>query len=319
MNLTIRESKGMELFSALLKGAGTQEQRREYIERYQEEAEKKMGKPLFDMTAEEFEEYKALEENLSFGRLEGYKCRLCRNKGYTVVREGIYTIHKVCSCMSRRNHGEISEEQREFENLLTTRTFENFKINSDWQRDMLKRVKTWTREKEYPFLYIGGKTSTGKTHLAIAALYSLIQRGFTGKYVSWRKESRELKMRMTEYGYYEPKIKELKTVPVLLIDDFLWQPNNALPSDEDFRLSKEIIDARINMNLRTIFTSNYTLRELTEITEEIGSRIYQACGSTKNFVVTVAKEAKNYRMQIQPTLMELETDEVNPFLEGARA
>ena len=87
MNLTIRESKGMELFSALLKGAGTQEQRREYIERYQEEAEKKMGKPLFDMTAEEFEEYKALEENLSFGRLEGYKCRLCRNKGYTVVRE----------------------------------------------------------------------------------------------------------------------------------------------------------------------------------------------------------------------------------------
>lgn len=58
---------------------------------------------------------------------------------------------------------------------------------------------------------------------------------------------------------------------------------------------------------------------MTEITEEIGSRIYQACGSTKNFVVTVAKEAKNYRMQIQPTLMELETDEVNPFLEGARA
>ena len=174
MQLTVRETRARELFSLLLRGAGTEPQRQEYIARYQEEAERKMGKPLFELTAEEFEQYKALEENLSFGRLEGYKCRLCRNKGYTVVREGIYTIHRVCSCMTRRSHGEVSEEQREFENLLTTRTFENFKINSEWQKDLLKRAKAWTRQTEYPFLYIGGKTSTGKTHLAIAALYSLM-------------------------------------------------------------------------------------------------------------------------------------------------
>lgn len=316
MQLTVRETRARELFSLLLRGAGTEPQRQEYIARYQEEAERKMGKPLFELTAEEFEQYKALEENLSFGRLEGYKCRLCRNKGYTVVRDGIYTIHRACTCMTRRSHGEVSEEQREFENLLTTRTFENFKINSEWQKDMLKRAKAWTRQTEYPFLYIGGKTSTGKTHLAIAALYSLMQRGFAGKYVSWRKESRDLKMRMTEYGYYDSKLKALKTATVLLIDDFLWQPNGAMPSDEDFRLAKEIIDARSNIRLMTIFTSNYTLRDLTEITEEIGSRIYQACGSTKNFVLTVGKEAKNYRMQIQPTLMEIEAE--NPFEGGIR-
>lgn len=311
MQLTVRDTKARELFSMLLSGTGTEEQRREYINRYQEESERKMGKPLFDMNAEEFEQYKALEENLSFGRLEGDRCRLCRNKGYTVVREGKYTIHRKCSCMARRNGEHIDEEQREFENLLTTRTFENFKINGEWQKELLKRTKAWTRQAAYPFLYLGGKTSTGKTHLAIAALYSLIQRGFSGKYVSWRKESRDLKMRMTEYGYYEPKLKALKSVSVLLIDDFLWQPNNAIPSDEDFRLAKEIIDARSNLNLLTIFTSNYTLRDLTEITEEIGSRIYQACGSAKNFALTVAKEAKNYRMQIQPTLLEIEAE--SPF------
>ena len=85
MQLTVRETRARELFSLLLRGTGTEPQRQEYLARYQEEAERKMGKPLFELNAEEFEQYKALEENLSFGRLEGYKCRLCRNKGYTDI------------------------------------------------------------------------------------------------------------------------------------------------------------------------------------------------------------------------------------------
>lgn len=311
MQLTAKELKGRDLFMRLLNGNGKETERQEYVEYYQGEAERKMGKPLYEMNAEEFEQYKALEENLTFGRLEGYNCRMCRNKGYTVVREGNYTVHRVCGCMERRKSGEVSEERREFEKMLTSKTFENYKVNSDWQRELMRKAKAWTRQGKYPFLYFGGKTSTGKTHLAIAAFYSLMQKGFSGKYISWRKESRELKMRMTEYGYYEPKLKALKKVPLLLIDDFLWQPNRAIPSDEDFRLAKEIIDARMNLGLLTIFTSNYTLRELAEIAEEIGSRIYQACGSAKNFVLTVPSSAVNYRMQSQPTLLDVDID--SPF------
>ncbi len=47
MQLTVRETRARELFSLLLRGTGTEPQRQEYIARYQEEAERKMGKPLF--------------------------------------------------------------------------------------------------------------------------------------------------------------------------------------------------------------------------------------------------------------------------------
>ena len=86
MQLTVRETRARELFSLLLRGAGTEPQRQEYIARYQEEAERKMGKPLFELTAEEFEQYKALEENLSFGgspcRCYGCVCARKRTSGY---------------------------------------------------------------------------------------------------------------------------------------------------------------------------------------------------------------------------------------------
>ncbi|MBQ5930544.1 MAG: ATP-binding protein, partial [Clostridia bacterium] len=182
----------------------------------------------------------------------------------------------------------------------------------EWQRDKLHAVKLWANQKKYPFLYLGGKSGAGKTHLGVAAFYSLVQRGVRGKYMSWRTESRDLKMRMTEFGFYDEKIRELKRVPLLMLDDFLWT-NKCEPSEEDFKLAKEIIDERQAANLRTIFTANYTIKELNDMTEVVGGRIYEACGSKTNFALTYGNECKNYRARTQERMTLTEIEDEAPF------
>ncbi len=293
-----------QLFNLLLRGGGTDAHKRLYWAKYADPIEKRLNKPLWGMTTEEFEEYKVLDENLKQGNLEGGNCKLCKNRGYTVQFDGIYTTHVPCFCIEQRN------QKREIQNsgfadLMTSHTFEKFIISEEWQKNALRAVKAWTNQKQYPFLYLGGKTGAGKTHLAAASFYSLIQRGVRGKYISWREQSRELKMRMTDIGYYDDKIRELKTVPLLLIDDLLWT-NGSFPTDEDFKLAKEIIEARQINGRRTIITTNWTIKEMNELSEVVGGRIYEGCGSKTNFALTFGAETRNYRAKTQPTLLPIE-------------
>lgn len=303
--------QGNALFQKLLKGNGTEEEKRLYWEKYADKTEKRLNKPLWAMNAEEFEEYKILDENLSHGALEGGACKLCKNRGYIVQRDGQYIRQIVCSCMEERKRNEEIKTSG-YAELITAKTFENFEIKEPWQKTALHIVKTWVKQTHYPFLYLGGKTGAGKSHLAIAAFYNLVLRGVRGKFISWREQSRDLKMRMTEAGYYDEKIRELKFVPLLLVDDLLWT-NSGTPTEEDFKLAKELIDVRQANGRRTIFTANWTVKDLNELSEVIGGRIYEGCGSKTNFALTFGAEAKNYRAKTHPTLLALADETEDPF------
>lgn len=315
MTKTATMPAGVRLFNLLLQGGGTEEQKRLYWERYADQAEKQLGKPLWDMDAEEFEEYKILEENQSYGTEDGGSCNLCRNRGYIVRRDGQYTRYASCSCMEQR------KQSREVQNSgyaekITSQTFEKFTITEPWQKQALQTVKAWTRQTHFPFLFLGGRSGAGKTHLAVAAFYNLIQRGVRGKFISWREQSRELKMRMKEAEAYDAKIRELKFVPLLLVDDLLWANGGGL-SEEDFKLAKEIIDVRQANGLRTIFTANWTIKDLIELSEVIGGRIYEGCGSSTNFVLTFGGDTQNHRARKQSTLLEIAGIE-SPFNDDDR-
>lgn len=310
--ITESVKKELYLFGLLLKGKATKEQAREYWQKYADPTEKRLGKPLWAMDESEFDEYNILDENLRYGKEEGGYCKLCRKRGYTVQKDGNYKRYVICRCMEqRRQNKEIANSG--YAELITSKTFGNFTVNEEWQSNALRTVKTWAVQNRYPFLYLGGKSGAGKTHLAIAAFYSLVQRGVRGKFISWRAESRDLKMRMTEVGYYDSKIQELKKIPLLLIDDFLWT-NGATPSEEDFKLAKEIIEERQANERRTIITANWTIKQMNGMSEVIGGRIYQACGSQTNFAFTYGSEAKNYRARNLPTLTDI-ADVKSPFEE----
>lgn len=309
--MTLTEVKGLNLFRLLLKGKATDEQKREYWERYADQTEKRLGKPLWAMSAEEFDEYVILGENMRYGTETGGNCKVCKNRGYIVQKDGEYKRHVVCECMEKRKNRQMITGSV-YAELITSKTFENYQIDEEWQKACLHSVKFWTNQKQYPFLYLGGQSGAGKTHLGVAAFYSLVQRGVKGKYVSWRSESRDLKMRMTEFGFYDEKIRELKRVPLLMLDDFLWT-NKSDPTEEDLKLAKEIIDERQAKRLRTIFTANYTIKDLNALSEVIGGRIYEASGSKTNFAITFSGNCKNYRAKTQPKLTLMDYDEKSPF------
>lgn len=309
--MTLTEVKGLHLFRLLLKGKATDEQKREYWERHADTTEKRLGKPLWAMDSDEFDEYIILGENLQYGKETGGNCKLCKNRGYVVQKDGEYKRHVVCSCMAQRKNKQMIQSSV-YAELIASKTFENFNLTEDWQKERLHSVKFWTNQKKYPFLYLGGATGAGKTHLGIAAFYSLVQRGVRGKYVSWRSESRDLKMRMTEYGFYDEKIRELKRIPLLMLDDFFWT-NKCDPTEEDFKLAKEIIEERQAAGLKTIFTANYTIKALNDLSEVVGGRIYEGCGSKTNFALTFDKNCTNYRAKTQPKLTLLDDNELSPF------
>ena len=312
-NLTATERRGLDLFAMLLSGTATEKDELEYWDRHADYVEKRMGKAIPNMTVDEFEEYKAMDENLKQGDLEGDYCPLCRKKGYVVQVEEGRTTYVTCKCMTEReNKAQLLGST--YVHLITTRRLDNFEIKTLWQKAALRKIKAWGNQTIYPILYLGGKSGTGKTHLAVAIFYHFVLRGYRAKFISWRDEVRDLKFRMKEFGYYDRKLRDLKTVPLLMIDDFLWQPTNGTvtPTAEDFQLAKEIIDARINANLRTIITGNYTIGKLNELEEVLGGRIYQSSGSSENFCLTFGDGCENYRAKKAPTLLDL-ADEKDPF------
>ena len=100
----------------------------------------------------------------------------------------------------------------------------------------------------------------------------MINKGKEVYYMSWRDESTAIKADITDSEAYEKRIKKLKTVEVLYIDDFL----KGSDTDADIRLAFEILNARYNdKRLRTVISSERDITELLERDEALGSRIYE--------------------------------------------
>lgn len=289
-------------------GNGTPEQNAYYKQKCMSPEEVIFGKAVFEMDKREFLEFCVLCENLKQGNLPNGNCPKCRNKGYIVgIDDEGNEYQEECSCVeSRRNRQEL--EKSEYSELLRTKTFERFKFKADWQREMVSRCKEWTRQTRYPLLALCGKSGTGKTHLAVATFRIAVARGLHGTFVSWQTISNELKTSMRT-GEYERKIRDLKYAPLLLMDDFLWRPKSAVPTEADLRLAKEILDARFYNRRKTILTSNYTLRDYYAMSEEIAGRMNEYSGGDKNFMLEFKPTYENSRFG--PVLEEIQ--ERSPF------
>lgn len=301
---------GRSLIIACMNGTASAEEKAEYKARYMEPEERIYGKAVFEMTAKEFLEYNVLRENMQSGNLKYGDCPKCKNKGYIVGIDGAGNEYmEDCECKQKRENMEALNHS-EYSALLRRCTFERFTLKEDWQREVLSRCKDWTKQTRFPLLYLGGKTGAGKTHLAVASFRIAVMRGNHGQFVSWRTMSRDLKMNMTS-PEYERRIREMKYVPLLLIDDLFWAVKGGIPSDEDFRLAKEIIDARFYNKRKTIITSNFTPKGMYTLSEEMSGRINEFSGGTKNFSLTFKGEYENYRFKME--LLETQESEDIPF------
>lgn len=299
-------SKRARLIRSCIDGTATEEMRAYYKARLMDPEEAIFGKPVFEMTGEEFREYTVLCENMQHGDLEGGDCPKCRNKGLIYgLDENGNEYAEECTCMEARRTQQALKES-EYSALLRKCTFARYKLTHEWQRAALGKCKEWLRQRKFPFLYLGGRTGAGKTHLAVAAFADRVRMGLHGVFVNWRTETEWLKYHKRD-PQYERRINGLKRAPLLLLDDFLWQPKNAVPTDEDLRLAKELIDARLYNGRPTVLTGNYTVRDLYALSEEIGGRIAEGTGGEGGFALTFGAGTENIRLE------ELAQDGTCPF------
>lgn len=242
-------------------------------------------------------------ENLAEGTLnetDGHNCAKCKNKGYIVKVKTDYgypeQVQVTCGCMKARRSIRNLENSG-LKHVLTDFTFEKFKATEPWQTTMLNTARLFVegviKNKEQAWLFIGGQSGSGKTHLCSAAAIDLLRREYELLYIKWREAVREIRNASDSN-----LIDKYKNVEVLYIDD-LFKTGKAegqksqKPYVTDINIAFEIISSRAFARKITIISSESDIYELFDIDEAVAGRIKQMCGK---YIVRIGKDTKkNYR------------------------
>ncbi len=201
-------------------------------------------------------------------------CTLCRGTGWKLVARADGARGKVavaCDCGMQERATRVMERARipkRYEHC----DFESYSTDvgtTQQERLSLQQAKLSAQGfvRDYPGssekgLLFMGPSGVGKTHLAVAALKELIQRGHAGIFCDYRELLKEIQAsynaesESTEMGILEP----IRTVEVLVLDDL----GASKPSDWVRDIVAVVLNARYNENRTTIITTNYLDNPVSE-------------------------------------------------------
>jgi len=237
---------------------------------------------------EEFLAHQCERYNNEPGKLVGLDCPACKNRGYLAVPVDGRMVMRECACLSRRR----AEKHLKSSGIINLHTFDEFADDAPWQKEIKRKAMEFC-EKKGAWFFIGGQSGCGKTHICTAILHELCSRGVGVRYFLWRDDSPRLKARINE-PEYEKIIREFKGCDLLYIDDLFKTGSGASPTSGDVNLAFEIINARYVRNLPTVISSERTLREILDVDEAIGGRIYECA---RGFCLNVShSKDKNRRL-----------------------
>lgn len=227
--------------------------------------------------------------NEKVGELENYDCQKCKNKGLIAIESDKKQVLVPCDCMPlRKSYARIKESG--LGEKFDTCTFDTYKATDEWQIKIKDSALKFVENPLGGWFFIGGQVGSGKTHLCTAIVGELLKKGYASRYCVWTTESTIIKQNITNEETYSRMIRELSMVQVLYIDDFL----RGEPTKADFDLVFKIINYRAGISgLITIISSERTIKEICELDEGLGSRIFE---KAKQFALGIAKgKEKNYR------------------------
>jgi DNA replication protein DnaC len=122
-------------------------------------------------------------------------CGKCGGTGWIIIERASVSGAEPCACRSQ-GRAERLEDRAQIPPLYKATSFENFVVpgpeNPIARRELttvLLAVKQWVRDfptKDHPGLLLIGETGTGKTHLAVAALRQVIDKGFEGLFCNYQ-------------------------------------------------------------------------------------------------------------------------------------
>lgn len=257
------------------------------------------AKKSSEQTPRERAEQEAKVFNSTPGKLTGYECEKCQNRGYNYIvkeEEDPFGKHKFnvvarkCECLKIRD--EVRRMQNSgLQKLLKRYTFESYKVTSEWQDYVLREAYEYVRNCNGWFFY-GGQPGCGKTHLCTAMVGKLIRNGKAAKYMLWQDDITKIKQVSNYAEVYETLINSYKQAEILYIDDFFKTRRGDFVSTADVNATFKIINYRYNEELPTIITSELSLEQISQIDEALGSRIAEMA-EQKIFIKP--DKNKNYR------------------------
>lgn len=209
-------------------------------------------------------------------------CPKCRDEKFIPVRDenGVERYLR-CQCLLK----EI--KQRHVEKLFASaripkrfrhKTFENFECRLQPHAFDLCKKYVLNFEKlrrDGKSLFLVGPIGTGKSHLAFAILNNLLRAGIPGIAVTVPDLMDELRPKNGESGENDEKMRTLKSVDFLILDDLGAQKNSDWVTERLFIL----LNARYAEMLPTVITSNNYLEELEKIPgwQRIVDRLIEMC------------------------------------------
>ena len=233
-------------------------------------------------------------ENAEEGNLKGLDCRKCKNRGHITVVKDNELVWQMCSCMRARKSLERIEKSG-LKTAIEELRFDNFITPEKWQENMLNTAKAYVENGEKKWLFFGGNSGSGKSHLCTAVCGELLKRGKAVRYMMWRDERTKLKSIVNESAEYSRMIGDLKEVEVLYIDDLLKVQRGQQPTPADINLAFEILNYRYANRLQTIISSEKTLDDILSLDDAVGGRIYELA---KGYGMSLAYDKnKNFRLR----------------------
>lgn len=122
-----------------------------------------------------------------------------------------------------------------------------------WLGEFLNNYEEKANQKG---LYLHGNFGCGKTYFIAALFNDLAKKGYKSAIIFWPEF-----LRQAFYDDFKSKYEEIKTVPLLLIDDIGAENLTAWNRDE---ILCPLLQYRMDEGLTTFFTSNLTLEDLEE-------------------------------------------------------
>lgn len=227
--------------------------------------------------------------NQEMNTVKKYECDVCKDTGYIAI-----TIHgkekpsldvgsldlesiRLCVC-KRKKDAEASLKNSGIDlSEYKSKSLETFRRDTDLAERMYDMATSYLNDDEAKGIGYFGKSGTGKTHICIAICNELSRRGIIHKYFNYRKDIQILKSLAFDQEEYNKKLSQYLTVPVLYIDDFLKlaKSSNGGMNMQELQIAYDLINTRAINKKPIIISSEYTVSEMIDIDEAIGSRIYQ--------------------------------------------
>lgn len=241
--------------------------------------------------------------NQSVGNLDkddDIHCHRCKNRGGFLeirnakIKEQTMPYEFFVECDCTRERISKAKATKSGLNALLKHNFNNFKATTRKQKQIKEKAMR-NAELKHEWFYIGGMTGSGKSHICSAICDKMLRDHYEVQYSIWIEDFKELNFMRTDTDKFRWKMRRLKEVSVLYIDDLFKTKKDVEVSNADVQITFEIINYRYNNNLKTIISSELTLEDLVKIDEAIAGRIAEKAGE---YILNIDIDpSANYRFE----------------------